>query len=140
MAVLRPAGPHPARHQHQGPERRFRWAYGHYLIFASAAVVGAGLTVNADQVTHRAGIALHAAGAMVAVPAAVFLTTVGALHLRPRHRRTAPHRRGGALLLTAVLLLLAALSPAPALATGVRWRCWPPWSPRRAAGGLRPVE
>src|SRR4029453_5734649 len=32
------------------------WGYGHYLVFASAAAVGAGLAVNVDQVTHRAAI------------------------------------------------------------------------------------
>ncbi|WP_239697685.1 low temperature requirement protein A [Streptomyces sp. F-1] len=100
---------------HRGPGRRFRWAYGHYLIFASAAAVGAGLAVEADQVTHRTGIAPQTAGAMVAVPAAVFLTTVWALHLRPHHRSVA---QGAPFLGTAVLVLLSSFSPAPALATG----------------------
>ncbi|WP_232792295.1 low temperature requirement protein A [Actinacidiphila yeochonensis] len=77
---------------HKGPGRRFRWAYGHYLIFASAAAVGAGLAVSADEVTHRADIPPQAAGAMVAVPAAVFLTTTWALHLRPHRRRAAEPR------------------------------------------------
>jgi len=31
----------------------FTWGYGHYLIFASAAAVGAGLTVAVHQVAHR---------------------------------------------------------------------------------------
>ncbi|MER5755356.1 low temperature requirement protein A [Streptomyces sp. NPDC002088] len=101
---------------HRGPGRRFPWAYGHYLIFASAAAVGAGLAVNADRVTHRADITPQAAGAMVAVPAAVFLAAVWALHLRPHHRRSA---EGAPFLLTTVLVLLAALSPAPALVTGI---------------------
>ncbi len=101
---------------HLRPGRRFRWAYGHYLIFASAAAVGAGLAVDADQVTHRASIAPQTAGAVVTVPAAVFLTTVWALQLRPHHRTAA---EGVPFLLAAVLLLPAALSPAPALATGV---------------------
>ena len=30
------------------------WGYGHYLVFASAAAVGAGLGVNVDRVTHHA--------------------------------------------------------------------------------------
>ncbi|TWV48843.1 low temperature requirement protein A [Streptomyces misionensis] len=101
---------------HRGPGRRFRWAYGHYLIFASAAAVGAGLAVEADQVTHRTGIAPQAAGAMVAVPAAVFLTTVWALHLRPHRRRLA---QGVPFLGAAVLVLASALTPAPAMVTGV---------------------
>lgn len=75
------------------PDRGFLRAYGHYLIFASAAAVGAGLAVIADQVTHRIDVFPQAAGAMVAVPAAVFLVTVWALHLRSRassSRRSSP--------------------------------------------------
>ncbi|MGP4089741.1 low temperature requirement protein A [Streptomyces sp. KR55] len=122
---------------HRGPGRRFRWAYGHYLIFASAAAVGAGLAVNADRVTHRANITPQAAGAMVVVPAAVFLATVRALHLRPHHRRTA---EGGALPPYDRPDPPGRPLPAPALTTGSCWRCWPLWSPGGAAGGVRSVE
>ncbi|MGW6898591.1 low temperature requirement protein A [Streptomyces sp. NPDC054919] len=78
---------------HRAPDRRFLWAYGHYLIFASAAAVGAGLAVNADQISHRIDVFPQASGAMVAVPAAVLLVTVWALHLQPRassSRRSSP--------------------------------------------------
>ncbi|WP_079151386.1 low temperature requirement protein A [Streptomyces sparsogenes] len=100
---------------HRAAGRRFLWAYGHYLIFASAAAVGAGLAVNADRVSHRAEVPAVAAGALVAVPAAVFLVTVWALHLRPHHRRPA---ESVPFLLAAALILLTVFSPAPALATG----------------------
>jgi low temperature requirement protein LtrA len=100
---------------HQAPGRRFRWAYGHYLIFGSAAAVGAGLAVSADQVTHRADAPPQVAGAMVAVPAAVFLLTVWALHLRPHQQRAG---ESVPFLVAAVLVLLTVFSPVPALAAG----------------------
>ncbi|NUS81717.1 MAG: low temperature requirement protein A [Streptomyces sp.] len=101
---------------HQAPGRRFRWAYGHYLIFGSAAAIGAGLGVSADQVTHRADVPSQVAGAMVAVPAAVFLLTVWALHLRP-HQQCAGE--SVPFLVAAALVLLTVFSPVPALATGI---------------------
>ena len=38
------------------------WGYGHYLIFASAAAVGAGLAVSVDQATHHAKVSAAGAG------------------------------------------------------------------------------
>ncbi|MBA4861652.1 low temperature requirement protein A [Streptomyces sp. PSKA54] len=101
---------------HQAHRRRFTWAYGHYLIFASATAEGAGLAAYADQVTRHTDAPSTAAGAAVTVPAAVFLITVWAIHLRP-HQRTAAERIPYPV--AAVGILLAAFSPAPALAAGV---------------------
>ncbi|MFF8917370.1 low temperature requirement protein A [Streptomyces sp. NPDC015032] len=101
---------------HQAHRRRFTWAYGHYLIFASATAEGAGLAAYADHVTRRTDVSPLTAGAAVTVPAAVFLITVWAVHLRP-HQRTAaewipyPVVAGG--------VLLAAFFPAPSLVAGV---------------------
>ncbi|MEU6018048.1 low temperature requirement protein A [Streptomyces sp. NPDC047515] len=100
---------------HQAHRRRFTWAYGHYLIFASATAEGAGLAAYADHVTRRTDASPLAAGAAVTVPAAVFLITVWALHLRPHQRTVAewiPYP------VAAVGVLLAAFFPAPALAAG----------------------
>ncbi|MFF8642549.1 low temperature requirement protein A [Streptomyces sp. NPDC015345] len=100
---------------HRAHRRRFGWAYGHYLIFASAAAEGAGLAAYADHVTLGAAVPAAGVGAAVTVPAAVFLTAVWAVHLRP-HQRTAaewlPYP------VTALAILLGTWSPAPALATG----------------------
>ena len=38
------------------------WGYGHYLVFAAAAAVGAGLAVNVDYATHHSKIGAAAAG------------------------------------------------------------------------------
>jgi low temperature requirement protein LtrA len=101
---------------HQAHRRRFPWAYGHYLIFASATAEGAGLAAYADHVTRHTGASPVAAGAAVTVPAAVFLITVWLVHLRP-HQRSPAERIPFPV--AAVGVLAAAWSPAPALIAGV---------------------
>ena len=64
------------------------WGYGHYLVFAAAAAVGAGLAVNVDYATHHAKISAAAAGAAVAIPVAVFILCLWFLHDRPDYRQT----------------------------------------------------
>jgi low temperature requirement protein LtrA len=92
------------------------WGYGHYLIFGSAAAVGAGLAVNVDSLTHHAAIGPRAAAAAFTIPVALFLLAVWALQVRP-------HRLGRwqSVLVpgTAVLVLAATLTPEPVLATGL---------------------
>ncbi|MFG3026382.1 low temperature requirement protein A [Streptomyces sp. NPDC048254] len=101
---------------HRAHRRRFPWAYGHYLIFASATAEGAGLAAYADHVTRRTGASPVAAGAAVTVPAAVFLITVWVVHLRP-HQRSLAERIPFPV--AAVGVLAAAWSPVPALIAGV---------------------
>ncbi|GAA3302437.1 low temperature requirement protein A [Streptomyces cinereospinus] len=60
----------------------FVWGYGHYLIFASAAAIGAGLEVAVEQAVDEAHISTLAASAAVTLPTALFLLTVWALHAR----------------------------------------------------------
>ena len=92
------------------------WGYGHYLVFASAAAVGAGLAVNVDVVTHHAVIGPRAAAAAFTIPVALFLLAVWALQVRPHHLG----RRAGAVVpATAVLVLASTLSPEPVLVTGL---------------------
>ncbi|HEY6708932.1 MAG TPA: low temperature requirement protein A [Actinomycetota bacterium] len=92
------------------------WGYGHYLVFASAAAVGAGLAVNVDDVTHHAAIGARGSAAAFTIPVALFLLAVWALQVRPHHLA----RWHGALApATAVLVLVATLSPEPVLVTGL---------------------
>ncbi|MEE1755233.1 low temperature requirement protein A [Streptomyces sp. SP18CS02] len=100
---------------HRAHRRRFTWAYGHYLIFASAAAEGAGLAAYAEYVTGHSAASPLAAGAGVTVPAAVFLLTVWAVHLRP-HRASAAERVPYPV--AAAGILLSTGTPAPALAAG----------------------
>ncbi|MEV1318038.1 low temperature requirement protein A [Micromonospora arborensis] len=85
------------------------WGYGHYLIFAAIAAVGAGLVVGVDVERHVAHISGTTAGYAVATPIAVFLLTVWVLHVRRQHH--------GAVVVAfpvvALLALLAPLGPAP---------------------------
>ncbi|GGV72669.1 membrane protein [Streptomyces longisporoflavus] len=99
----------------QAHRRRFTWAYGHYLIFASATAEGAGLAAYADHVTGHSTAPSVLAGAAVTVPAAVFLITVWAVHLRPHHGSTAGWL---AVLAAGAGILAATYSPAPPLAAG----------------------
>ncbi|MFJ9868404.1 low temperature requirement protein A [Streptomyces sp. NPDC101165] len=68
-------------HGHLRSSRQaFLWGYGHYLIFASAAAIGAGLAV--EQAVGKAHISTLSASAAVTLPTALYLLTVWALHSR----------------------------------------------------------
>jgi low temperature requirement protein LtrA len=75
------------------------WGYSHYLVFASAAAVGAGLEEAVEAHDHI--------GWAVAVPVAVYVLSAWALQVRPRkeHVLDAVH------LVAAVLVLLTPLTP-----------------------------
>jgi low temperature requirement protein LtrA len=63
-------------------KQAFLWGYGHYLIFASAAAIGAGLEVAVEQAVGKAHISTLAASAAVTLPTALYLLSVWALHSR----------------------------------------------------------
>lgn len=60
----------------------FLWGYGHYVIFASAAAIGAGLEVAIEQAVGKAHISTLAASAAVTLPTALYFLTVWLLHAR----------------------------------------------------------
>ncbi len=101
---------------HRAHGRRFTWAYGHYLVFASATAEGAGLAACADHLTRPTGTSPTGAAMAVTVPAAIFLITVWVIHLRPHRRRTA---ESVPFVVAVVGIPLATWSPTPALAAGV---------------------
>lgn len=86
----------------------FVWGYGHYLVFASAAAVGAGLAVAVDRVSGVAHLSRAEVGYAVALPVAVFVLSVWLLQAR---------RRGIAFPAAAALILLGPLTPVPVPAT-----------------------
>jgi low temperature requirement protein LtrA len=92
------------------------WGYGHYLVFGSAAAVGAGLAVNVDFITHHAAIGPRAAAAAFTIPVALFLVAVSALQLRPHHLG---RWRSALVPGTALLVLAATLTAEPILVTGL---------------------
>src|SRR6185312_7792653 len=60
----------------------FLWGYGHYVIFAAAASIGAGLEVGAAWTTGDAHISARLAAAAVTMPTAVFYLAVWLLQAR----------------------------------------------------------
>jgi low temperature requirement protein LtrA len=94
----------------------FTWGYGHLLIFASAAAVGAGLAVEIDHALQHAEVGDIISGGTVAVPVAMYLIVLWALHIQPR-----TSTRLQLFLLPAVsfLILLTPFSGQAPLLTGV---------------------
>jgi len=93
----------------------FVWGYGHYVVFSSAAAVGAGIGVAVDQAGHHAQISARGATLTVAIPVGLFLLSVWALHLgtptRSAIRRAMP-------IVAALLVGLAAIG-APIVVLGL---------------------
>ena len=85
------------------------WGYGHYVIFATTAAIGAGLGVVVDYETDHAHISRAVSGYAVAVPVALFLVAVWFLHIRPV--QSGPHTLMCPVV--AVLVLIAPFGPAP---------------------------
>jgi low temperature requirement protein LtrA len=64
----------------------FLWGYGHYLVFGSAAAIGAGIEVAVEESVGKAHISTFAASACVTVPGALFMFTVWLIHSRHQKR------------------------------------------------------
>lgn len=60
----------------------FLWGYGHYVVFAAAASIGAGIEVAAQWTTGAEHVSAGLAAAAVTVPAAVFFLMVWLLQAR----------------------------------------------------------
>jgi low temperature requirement protein LtrA len=54
----------------------FPWGYGHYVVFAAAAAVGAGVGVVVDSVTGHAHVSDTAAAAAFTIPVVLFVAAV----------------------------------------------------------------
>ncbi|MFJ3926060.1 low temperature requirement protein A [Streptomyces sp. NPDC090022] len=72
----------PVHDRLRGNREAIPWGYGHYVIFASAAAIGAGIEVAVEQAVGKAHISTLAASLSVTVPAALFLAFVWLLHSR----------------------------------------------------------
>jgi low temperature requirement protein LtrA len=62
------------------PELSFWWGYGHYGIFASLAALGGGLEVAAAAISHQIEASDPLVAFAVAIPSAIYLLLVWALH------------------------------------------------------------
>ncbi|MGW1755069.1 low temperature requirement protein A [Streptomyces mirabilis] len=84
------------------------WGYGHYLVFASTAAIGAGLAVAVDALIGHAHVTHLQQGLVVGIPLAAWIATVWWL-------RVGPPLRGPAVAaspVAAVLVLAAAWTSA----------------------------
>lgn len=79
------------------------WGYGHYFVFSSIAAVGAGLAVAVDHELHTGHASARVAGYAVAVPVAVYLVALWALHL--------PAKRGAGWVLFPAAAALVLVTP-----------------------------
>lgn len=105
----------------------FLWGYGHYVVFGSAAAIGAGLEVAVEESVGKAHLSTFGAAACVTVPAALYLVTVWLIHSRHQKRGVAqqlvlPLSAAGVLACTFaghLAVLLAGLVASAAVAAGV---------------------
>lgn len=106
----------PARVRGTSLRQGFLWAYGHALVFAATAAIGAGLAIAVDHATGHTDVSLRTASYAIAIPVALFLTMQWLLNdMLPVETK----RRGWTLPVIALLVLLTPFGPAPALVMGV---------------------
>ena len=91
------------------PSAGFVFGYGHYLIFAAVAAVGAGIAVNVDVDEHIGHLSPQGAAFAVAVPVAIYLVSIWKLH----HRLDQSASRTLAFPAAAVVVLVSPLVWAP---------------------------
>ncbi|MQA02000.1 MAG: low temperature requirement protein A [Streptosporangiales bacterium] len=60
--------------------RALTWGYGHYVVFAAIAALGAGIEVALDTIEHHAHLTVQQAALTIAVPVVVVLLAVAWLH------------------------------------------------------------
>ena len=94
----------------------FLWGYGHYVLFASGAAIGAGLAARVDVWRHNSASSHLETAFAVTVPVALVLATMWTICVRLHDKSRQTSMAFG----IAVLLVLAATAtPVPELATGV---------------------
>ncbi|OWY59995.1 hypothetical protein B7486_71585 [cyanobacterium TDX16] len=93
----------------------FIWGYGHWFVLGSIAAVGAGIAVLVDQQTHHAEISERTAVLSVALPLAIYLVSVWAVH----HKAGGDGPRTLTYLGGTVVVLALGLLAAPLWAMGV---------------------
>jgi low temperature requirement protein LtrA len=93
----------------RSPPWAFVWGIAHYLIFAAAAALGAGLQVVIGTLTHSTRVTPAFAAFTVAVPVAIYLVVLALLSTR---RGGEPAALRLTLLTAALILAAAAATPA----------------------------
>jgi low temperature requirement protein LtrA len=90
------------------PERSFHWGYGHYVVFAALAALGAGLEVSVEALGHHLEVSDVVVALAVTVPVAVFVLVVWLLHapLSEGYQESAVEVLGAVVAVMAVALLV----------------------------------
>jgi len=65
-----------------GNDVAYAWGFGHYFIFSSGALIGAGLAVRVDFWGHEAHVGAHTSAALVTLPVAALLAALWAISIR----------------------------------------------------------
>lgn len=112
--------------------RAFVWGYAHYLVFAAAAAVGAGLSVVVDAATDHAAIDAQTAMWAVAIPAAIYILCLWALMDRG-YGKSITQAPGP---MMAVLVLLSPLAPGGVLTLGLVMAGYLAWKLMAGRGGM----
>ncbi len=115
LYFLTPAGEGLSRRRELG----FVWGYGHYGVFASLAALGAGLEVTVEAVGHRIEAADSLVGLAVAVPVAIYLVLLWALHAPLSRSSETPMSAAVPSLVAAVAVL--SVSALVAAGLGIIW-------------------
>ncbi|HEY2129734.1 MAG TPA: low temperature requirement protein A [Streptosporangiaceae bacterium] len=85
----------------------FVWAFGHYLIFAAVAALGAGLQVAIGTLEHSTRVSPAFAAFTIAIPVVIFIVVLVLLNIRGSE----PAAPGLTVLTAALVLAAAAATP-----------------------------
>jgi low temperature requirement protein LtrA len=95
---------------------RFIWAYGHLLVFGATAMVGAGLAIVIDQVTHHAKISASEANLAVTLPIAIYVLSLWVIHEHSQARNQVDRLLHP---VTVLLIVLTSFTGQAVLLTGI---------------------
>lgn len=96
--------------------RAYGWGFGHYLIFAAAAAVGAGLAARTEYRLHPEEFSERITAAALSVPVAILLVALWLIQLRSHDRSLI---RAAPVLGAVVLILASTFAPWTELVTGL---------------------
>ncbi len=94
----------------------FVWGYVHFVVFASAAAVGAGVAVMVDSVTHHAHISDTGAAASFTIPVILYVTVVALIEALTHGL---PRSRVSAFAVALCVVVVATFTAQPVLVTGI---------------------
>jgi low temperature requirement protein LtrA len=101
----------------------FLWGYGHFVVFASAAAVGAGVAVMVDSLTHHAHVSETAASAAFTIPVVLYVLAIVFIQtlLHGFHASRAAGFAGAV-----VVIGVATFTGQPVFITGIALARWSP--------------